>query len=210
MTDQELIDYYKSLLILQYLGKPKASAHIDALVKMAIIGQLPLEVQNAFDIDTAVGAQLDTLAKYIGVTRTGFGFTSFITLSDEDFRVLLKVKIALNSHFSSTENIQSLIEEFFADQIFFIDHATMRITYMIDSAAVSPQSFDVVQLMVTKGLLPRPMAVGQSTIIVWPGVSDFFGFRTYFAAGVNNNPFNDYADYQTDWPWLSYQMGLGV
>lgn len=210
MTDQELIDYYKALLIMQYIDKPKASAHIDALVAMAIVGQLPLEVQNAFDIDTAVGVQLDVLAKYIGVSRTGFGFTTFITLSDADFRILMKVKIALNSQFSSTENIMALIQEFFADQIFFTDHQTMRISYMIDSSAPGPASSEVVQLMVTQNLLPKPMAVGRGTIIINPGVSEFFGFRTYFAAGVNNNPFNDYDDYQTDWPWLSYQMGLGV
>lgn len=61
MTTQELIDYYANLLILQYIGQPRAYATIQALVEPTIMDQLPITVQNAFDLETAVGAQLDTI-----------------------------------------------------------------------------------------------------------------------------------------------------
>jgi hypothetical protein len=46
-TDQELIDYYADLLILQYKQKPKAYATIQTIVKNVIMNQLPVAVENA-------------------------------------------------------------------------------------------------------------------------------------------------------------------
>ena len=77
MTDQELIDYYCGLLIRQYNGKPKARAHVAALVTQAVANQIIAAAGAAFDIETAVGKQLDILGKYKGITRliTGVDLT---------------------------------------------------------------------------------------------------------------------------------------
>lgn len=63
------IQYYVDRLILQYRGLPKASQTIAILVKQAIGDMLPSQIERAYDLDTAVGVQLDVLAKYIGVSR---------------------------------------------------------------------------------------------------------------------------------------------
>ncbi len=73
-----LIAYYANLLILQYNGLSKAQATIELIASTIIGDGLIIDVQNAYDLDTAVGKQLDVLGKYEGVTR----FFSEIELID--------------------------------------------------------------------------------------------------------------------------------
>jgi hypothetical protein len=73
MTPQELVAYYTALLILQYILQPKASATISALVAALIDNNIIFQVDAAFDINTAVGVQLDTLGEYQGAPRSIYG-----------------------------------------------------------------------------------------------------------------------------------------
>jgi len=73
MTNQELIDYYTNLLIVQYNNKPKARGTVAALIEVLIASQLPDQVLNAFDVDTAIGLQLTVLAKYVDAPRDYLG-----------------------------------------------------------------------------------------------------------------------------------------
>jgi hypothetical protein len=72
-VNDELIAYYASLLIIQYNNKPKASAHIAALVTEAMIYDIAIAVRDGFNIDSAIGKQLDIVSKIIGVSRTVTG-----------------------------------------------------------------------------------------------------------------------------------------
>ena len=65
-------------------------------------------------------------------------------------------------------------------------------------------SFDLIQLFITEGLLPQPMAV-RITAIVNPPTAQLFSFRTYELPNTNGWPFNSYSDYQLTWSFLSYQ-----
>lgn len=75
--NDELIAYYVDLLILQYRDKPNARGTIEAIIESLMIYDLIRSVENGYDIDTAVGVQLDILAKYVGAERiaTGVDFT---------------------------------------------------------------------------------------------------------------------------------------
>lgn len=73
MTADELIDYYKNLLIAQYATKTRARATVGAFVGEAVASDIQNQVRGAFDLDTAVGAQLDILGTYIGVSRLVYG-----------------------------------------------------------------------------------------------------------------------------------------
>jgi len=66
---QEMILQYQDLMLNQYRNAPKASATIGLLVQKAIIDLVELEVQDAFNLDTAIGVQLDVLGLYIGFDR---------------------------------------------------------------------------------------------------------------------------------------------
>lgn len=208
MTTDELIAYYADLLILQYLGQSKAYATIVTLVTPVIMDQLPVAVQNAFEIGTAEGVQLDVLGKYAGVTRSGNGFTGPITLNDADFTSLIKVAIIKNNSGSSLYDIQLLLNQFFPGQLFVFDGADMQISYFMSSMVGSQ---DLAQLFVTEGILPKPMGVELASLIYLPIVTGLFGFRTYESdGGPNISPFNTYADYQMDRPWLSYKDTIQI
>lgn len=65
----EIIEYYSQLLIIQYAHKPKAKAMLEMLATEILADGILLDVRDGYDIDTAVGTQLDVLGKYIGATR---------------------------------------------------------------------------------------------------------------------------------------------
>jgi Protein of unknown function (DUF2612) len=186
MTNDEIIQYYAGLLILQYLGQPKAYATMEALVGPVIMNQLPVEVQNAFTVgDTvvngtqypgAVGVQLDVLGKYAGVTRYSTDLTGNpVTLSDQDFTKLIQIAIIQNNSGSSLYDIQKLLHMYFPNEIFVYDGADMQMSYLIASS-VGNQT--LVEVFITEGLLPKPMGVQLSTVVYIPTI-DLFGFQDY-------------------------------
>lgn len=65
----DLINYYANLLIIQYNDQPKAQATIALLAKEILMNGVMLDVQNGYNIDTAVGVQLDVLGKYEDIDR---------------------------------------------------------------------------------------------------------------------------------------------
>jgi hypothetical protein len=66
---QTVEQYYSDRLPIQFRGSPKAAATIQLLAKQAVGDLMVQDLQDAFDINTAVGPQLDILAKYVGVNR---------------------------------------------------------------------------------------------------------------------------------------------
>ena len=310
MTTQDLVNYYANLLILQYVGKPKAYATIQNLASSAIIPQtttqtisfsgiaasgtfvlsydgnssaainwndsastvqsklqaisglgsitvsgsianelltvtftgvipvalllievsnsletvgsisitltivetdvtLPLAVQNAFNVmgsNIAQGVQLDVIGKYVGAVRTGYVTgIGFISLDDSDFLTLIKLAIVKNTSGSSLYDIANLLFIFFPNQIYPYDNQNMQMNYLISTAA---GSLTLLLLAIQEGFLPVPMAVQVATIIYAPTINNLFGFRTYELPQENTSPFNNYSDYQTDWPWLSYANSI--
>jgi hypothetical protein len=170
---------------------------------------LPLAVQNGFNLvagtTTAVGVQLNTLGKYVGVSRSSVSIDGTpITLDDADFLSLIRMAIVRNSAGSSLSVIQDFLDQFFPGQILVYDYQNMHMSYFISSTIGSQ---DLADAFIAQGLLPKPMGV-RLTISVSPTIDNFFGFRTYTHAAANASPFNDYADYQTDWPWFSYAYAV--
>lgn len=163
---------------------------------------MPVAVQDAFNVTApaAVGVQQDVIGKYVGVSRSGEGFTGPIVLGDADFAKLIQMGIIQNSSGSSLYEIVKLLQQFFPGEILVFDSQLMTMDYII-AYSVGPQ--ELIQLFITEGLLPRPMAV-RIRLVLYVPFFDLFGFRTYGAPGFHVFPFNTYATYHTDWPWLSY------
>lgn len=171
---------------------------------------LPLAIQDGFNIDAslgpvAVGAQLDIIGKYQGVVRSGQGFNGPVSLDDADFLTMIQFAIIRNSSNSDLETIQALMFQYFPNQVLVFDYRNMRMSYLI-SGSIGSQ--DLIQLIVTEGLLPKPMGVGN-TVIYYPDITKFFGFVTYDnPTPFNNTPFNTYDSYSTTSPWLSYNYAV--
>lgn len=86
------LQYYQKLLITQYRIKPKAQKTIALMVNQALCDGLPFTLARCFDLDTAVGAQLDILGRIVGVPRYVYGldlqhtFFSFVRYNDTTSR----------------------------------------------------------------------------------------------------------------------------
>jgi len=76
MTTQEIIDYYAALLILQYRSQDKALAHVAAWVAVCLQNQIIDQTREAFDVETAIGDQLNILGLYRGVPRVIYGLAA--------------------------------------------------------------------------------------------------------------------------------------
>lgn len=197
--------YYADLLILQYRNKPKARGQIYAFFEQVLMNNLPLQVQDAFNLLTAVGVQLDTLGKYIGFSRYQYDFSGPVTLTDSQYRLLLQMKILINNGGSSLLDIQTLLFQYFPGSLRVYDYRDMTMDYEFLSGIGTQQ---LAEVFVMSGLLPRPMAVNLRATIYNPTDAKFFGFRTNQAANADAVGFNTNAVYHMDWPWLNDTYAL--
>jgi hypothetical protein len=69
----DILEYYKSKLVVQYKNLPKAKVTIGALTNCSVCDGLPLQFPNAFQLENAAGAQLDILGRIVGVPRNIIG-----------------------------------------------------------------------------------------------------------------------------------------
>lgn len=229
-----LIAYYTNLLIIQYNNKPKARATVGAIAEQALAGGVYTDVRDAFDIETAVGKQLDVIGKYVGVDRTyqgqewngGFfslgeyteppvdelkiGFSDYSDfdtkegafldysdivsgdnfLNDADYRNLIRLKIFLNNSNFSHKEIDDFLANNFGGSIIADSSGDMRMLFFVPTTQVT-----FTQVVISKGLLPVPMAVGVHSLISRD--SPMFGLMTY---GDDSAPYGimGFATYDED------------
>lgn len=72
-TVEELKTYYANTLIAQYRNKARARETIGAVAQESWCDGLIQQEMVCFDLDVAVGAQLDILGKIVGVARNIYG-----------------------------------------------------------------------------------------------------------------------------------------
>lgn len=134
----DVMSKYTDLITNYHAGKPKFVAHVDlstrpfTYISTALNGLL-----TAFDIDTAVGKQLDILGEWIGRSRIvsqpisgiyfsfdtdGLGWdqgvwqgpydpdAGFTSLSDDVYRVILKAKIAINNWNGQNDTLPPILD----------------------------------------------------------------------------------------------------
>lgn len=104
---QNLANYYVNLLIIQYHNKPKARATIEFLTKLVFANMILLQIRDGFDWRTAVGPQLETVGKWVGVDKFYNGQLLFLrpwfSLIDWD-----STPDNLQGGFSTFENFDTL------------------------------------------------------------------------------------------------------
>lgn len=216
-TVQELIDYYSNLLIIQYHNKDKAKATIELFSKILLANGIIFDIRDGYNVDKAVGVQLDVIGQYVGVDRffsvsepidyfalTNYqeidpdaeakhGFTTYPNfdenqyngiinynslltvknqLNDNDYRVIIKLKIIQNNSNHSHKSIDDSMYRFFGETVIPDSDGGMQMIYFI-----SENISQIIKAALAKKLLPRPMGVGV-TFIDLP-VGGFFGFCTY-------------------------------
>lgn len=247
---RELVSYYVNTLIIQYNNRPKAQATIRAFTEAILANGIIWDVMNGYNVDTAVGKQLDIIGKYVGIDRffnvtdpvdyfaltdyvevdpdseQKYGFTTYpdfdddqfngtmnynsvLTvenkLNDDDFRILIKLKIVQNHSNHSHKSIDDSIFSFFGDAIIPSSQGDMKMWYF-----VTDQLTDRIRAAQIKGVLARPMGVGMGVIEKPEGIP-FFGFTTYQQIQSGHNSplvtgFTNYSEYATkEGSFLSYR-----
>lgn len=215
---KELVDYYVNTIIIQYHNKPKAQATIRLLADTILSQGIIWDVMNGYNVDTAIGKQLDIIGKYVGIDRffnvtdpvdyfaltdyvevdpdadQKYGFTTYpdfdedqfngtmnynsvITqenkLNDEDYRILIKLKIVQNHSNHSHKSIDDSVFQFFGNDLIPSSDGDMKMWYF-----VTDQLTDIIKAAQIKEVLPRPMGVGMG-VIEKPKDVPFFGYTTY-------------------------------
>lgn len=194
---KQLEDYYANLLIVQYNGKPKATATIKMLVRLIWANMILLQIRDVFDWKTAIGKQLDIIGEWVGINRFykgqlfdlrpwfayidwnsepdnlqgGFStFENFETLEggfldyenilptqnrlpDEQFKILIGLKIIKNSISCTCKNIDDAVWDYFEGQV-YTTWAAMEVTYHY------PHSLNVImEVALDKNVLFAPTGV---------------------------------------------------
>lgn len=186
MELKKIQKYYEDLLIIQYKTQPKARATIGALVSQTGI---PSAIINGFDLNTAEGKNLDIIGQYIGLKRIVKALvigTNTNVLNDDQYRLLLKLKLIKNTNFSSTGQLKAALFALFPTSIRLYDNRDMTYDYQLSSIWS-----DLVNIIVAEELLPVPMALGYTATVVTDIVS-LYGYSDY--GGLNDNP-NGFSSY---------------
>jgi hypothetical protein len=241
-TDLETaIEYYKDLLLYKYINAPNARATIGLLCSQALVDLLPIEMNNAFDIDTAVGPQLDILGEYIGFNRTintpiardyftlddyitpapyPYGMTSYLdatlnanismyeyiftvysltTLSDSEYRILLKLKLLSNISQHCLYGVNELLHDVFGDSVIVCDQYDMTISYF-----VTTELSRILSIALAQNLLPKPMGVLISGLFSSDVIADFWGLTSYSSTSWSTIGLSAYATGFVDATMLDY------
>lgn len=198
MADFDYGKYLSSLLIIQYNGKPKAMATIEALAKM-FPDKLIMQVRDAFDLDTATGKSLDILAKYLGVNRQYRNTNGEAqNLTDEEFRTLIKFKAISNTSNASHYDVDTAFYNFFGTRVRATSDGNMQMTIFIPSDAEN-----VITAAIQQGAMPTPLGVEANRIVVQD--AKFFGFVDYNNQyAVYKTGFRDYSNPNKDGETLNY------
>ena len=196
--------YLANLLIIQYNSKSRAKATIESLGAM-FPDELILAVRDGFNLETATGKQLDILAKYIGAER---GYTDLNNqkqvLNDEEFRVLLKLKIIFNTGNATLYGLETSLYNLFETGIRVVENLdtygnqTMSLTYYIRSDWAN-----VGLAAVQQKILPHPTGVGYTYNLA--AREKYFGFIEYNdLSHPYTTGFRDYNDPDKDGEMYSY------
>lgn len=179
-TDAEFVAEYAQLLIVQYYEKTKAKAEISAEAEQ--LSKVYTVLRDLYDlvpldIDTAVGYWLDLIGKIVfGYNPRDVALTG-TTLTDDQLRFFIKVKIAKNnaSGYMVSDDyitIQNVVQQAFDGGAYATDNFDMAMTLYVDDS-VDETLLEIVDNL---SLLPKPMGVRWRAFVRYT-VDGTFGFE---------------------------------
>ncbi|HIH5711774.1 TPA: DUF2612 domain-containing protein [Escherichia coli] len=196
-----------------HAGKPKFFAHVDLSTRpLSDVSDAMSRLIPDFDIDTAVGVQLDVVGEWVGRSRrvatpvTGIYFSwdtervgwdqgiwqgpydpndGFIDLSDEIYRLILKVKVAINNWDGRNDSLPPILDAATAGsglKMQIVDNQDMTISvWVFPETDISDVSLELIAA-IKQGYLTVKSAGVWAGDVETPSVetpsegSKFFGF----------------------------------
>lgn len=197
-----IIDTYLNRVPEQHREKPKFRATLEASLSPFVqLGNLMESVPSLYDVDSAIGSQLDVVGEWVGITRVinsaiegiyfslddtaDVGFDSgvwrgpydpisgIVSLDDDTYRTLIRLKILANMWDGTVEKAYSSWKSVFNGEqgIVIEDHQDMSITIGITGLDMTPAQ---------KGLFSKQISPFKPA-----GVR----ISTYFVPSEENAPF---------------------
>jgi len=197
------VSKYVGLITSEHADKPKFSAMVAAVAQCFVDQQNSLaSFVPAFDLDQAVGDQLDILGLWVGISRrvdtpltgvyfsfdiTGVGFdqgvwqgpfdpfTGVTLLDDDTYRILIRAKIGANHWDGTLGTSAAILNQIFDNgtNVFIQDNQDMTMT--IGVSGVIPSA--VLLALLKGGYIPlKPEGVLVSSYVVTSNDGPIFGF----------------------------------
>jgi len=168
------VPYYLNLLTSEYSSSAIFKQWLQTLLNILDdISNCLIEINGAFDLDVAIGVQLDVLGQIVGVFRTvPFQPSASVSpiLDDTTYRLLIKATIANNQWDGKIGSLYPIWSQLFAGgQIIIQDNQNMSANIILTGTFTS-----IIQDLITHDMIvPRPEGVQYNYFIV--GLP-FFGF----------------------------------
>lgn len=167
------IEYYQGLITSQYNNSVRFKAWLDVnLIKLNANSKVTDMLDSKFDIDTAIGKQLDILGELLGQPRSvRFQPTDGTspTLTDSVYRLVLKSKILLNQWDGMLSSIADEWGLLFPSSTFIVrDNQDMSMDIII--SVTTPLERDLLE---NGYIVPKPQGV---RVNYYFGTEPFFGY----------------------------------
>jgi hypothetical protein len=154
-------DYYLSLITSEYqTNSPKMLAFLRVLLQYVDdVSQCIATFNKAFDVDFAVGVQLDVVGSIVGAARrVGFQPSGGVSpvLDDDTYRIFIKARIALNQWDGNIDSLQPIWQTLFqGGTIIIVDGQDMTAEIILTGAFSS-----ILQDLIENGyIVPQSQAV---------------------------------------------------
>lgn len=196
------VDDYLNLITSEHRDKPNFVATVKANVEVFVQAQnLLLSMIPIFDLDTAIGDQLDILGEWVGVSRNvnvpipgvyfswdgdftvGWDFGTWqgdltpfevTVLPDDAYRTLIRAKIAANHWDGTTEGAYAIWDQLFPNITILIQD-NLNMSY--DLAIVGGIVDSLTAALITGGYIPlKPEGVKVNEYFFPVNTGPLFGF----------------------------------
>lgn len=174
------------LVTSQHCNKPKFMAWLTAVLQpVDDVASLAAGMHTYFDLDTAVGAQMNTLGEIVGVGRA-LNFQpsgeSSPVLNDDLYQLALQAKIAKNQWDGTVDQIPEIWNNLFPQvRLVISDNQDMSMSVLIFGLATQFEK----DLVSNGYIIPKPQ--GVSIAYAYPETK-------VFAYGLENDIFGGYED----------------
>jgi Protein of unknown function (DUF2612) len=200
------VDAYLALITAYHAPRPKFMASVQAVVAPVVANySVVTGIPAAYDLDSAIGAQLDVLGLWIGRSRQvdtplgnvyfsldtpGLGadegywigpfdpFEGMTNLADEPYRLLLRAKIAANNWdgtLAGAAAVYNLVAVSAGVSMYVTDNQDMTMDVAIAGTLPDP----VIRALLLGGYLPlKPLGVRVNYLLTSTDGTPIFGFDT--------------------------------
>ena len=190
--DNELLDGYRRLLTSEYKTRPRLTSWLLWLLSEGLTYKNTVqEFLDAFNLDTAVGVQLDIIGRIVGVDR----LLSFHPVSgdsplmnDSTYRMIIKAKIIQNTWKGTLDELYEAWAVLFPEVRYFQIQDLQDMTYnVVIMGAFTPLERE---LIANGYIIPKPegVRINLLTITDTSGLPLFaYDMDTYLLSGYTSH-----------------------